>query len=161
MPDDDKSLFEIFRELTAAYPERDHTVLLNAVAEFESRKLRSHAIGGTGHGAIRPVRFAIFGLLQGVPSIEGCSCSDVPGEAEASLQALRSTASHLPEGRPTDPETIARIRASGLGTIAMLAIFKDEADGWVRWLFHHPLLTKEQAFLVLRDFADDAPPLFH
>ncbi len=70
---------------------------------------------------------------------------------------LQLTARALPEGLSTEPETIGRVIASGLGTIAMLAIFRDDADGWVRWLFHHPLLSKEQAFQVVRAFADETP----
>ncbi len=158
MSQEEKTLTELFCEFADDDASgRDHTLLLNAVEDIERDRLAHLRVSPfTDKGSVRFVRFRIFGLIEETPVVAGCFVSDIASEEEASLAAMDEMIGTLPAGMPAGPGTIAAVLASGIRTIVAAVLFKNDRDEWVRYVYHHPGLTRNEALSAARSFSFEA-----
>jgi len=139
-----------------------YPVLGNALKEYDEGRLTAQMLPPLADYAnIRLVRLCIFGKSEDAALVVRCVAEDASrGERGASVTIIERAIASLPKGEPAPAEIIDEVMASDIGTIVMLAIFKNEIDAWVRILLHHPRLTKEHALCLARGLAGDGMPSF-
>lgn len=139
-----------------------HPTLRNALKEYDEDRLTTQMIAPLAdHTNIRLVRLCVLGKGDGTLLAVRCVAEDASrGERETSVTVIERAVASLPAGEPAPAEIINEVLASDIGTIVMLALFKNEIDAWVRLLLHHPRLTKEHAFYLARELVGDGGRAF-
>lgn len=134
------------------FKEADELILFNAVVEVADDRLETVVIEGDDAAAngLLAGEYALFGIVAGSVYFASYSLEASPA-ANANADDLKSVINALPGSDAPDVELLDDLAAAGALTIAaLIRSVNDRGERLVR-LYHHGLLTPEDAGAFLKD----------